>query len=321
MQRHAHFSLYSLLLLALSACADEETADPSPPADTAIDAGSDTGSDVSSDVEALDVEPEVAAPRATPPTTTIYVAREFNFSRELPGGIVEGFDLDGAVSNGSDGTGCNQPDYTNAAGETGIDNQFASLLPVIESAGGAALPTLIQSAINEGDLLIVAVFSGVDDWLNDDDVTVTIGRAIGDPIVGADNTLQPWQTLTLDVNESVTRITGSRIVDGVLTGGTLSLPLPVFVFTFRFDVTLHGALIRAEMTETGPSVLMTGGAVTLENILDIARNPGIQDRIPAALEQLGPLISDLSVTSNCDSLSVAASLTLMPVYLFNPPAE
>jgi len=320
MTSHSRACALALLFLAVGACADEDSPAQSAP-DVVTDTSADVGVDIAADAGTSDIEPEVTAPRATPPTTTVYVAREFNFSRELPGGIVEGFDLDGAVSNGNDGTGCDQPDYTNAAGETGIDNQFASLLPVIESAGGAALPTLVQSAINEGDLLIVAVFSGVDDWLNDDDVTVSIGRAVGAPIVGADNTLQPWQTLTLDINEPVTRITGGRIVDGVFTAGTETLPLPIFVFTFRFDVTLHGALIRAEMTETGPTVFMTGGAVTLANILDIARTPGIQDRIPAALEQLGPLISDLSVETECDSLSVAASLTLMPIYLFNPPSE
>lgn len=320
MKSPSHARALALLFLAVGACAGEDTPEQSAP-DAVTDASADVGMDIASDAAAPDVEPEVTAPRATQPTSTVYVAREFNFARELPGGIVEGFNLDAADSNGSDGTGCDQPDYTNAAGETGIDNQFASLLPVIESAGGAALPTLIQSAINEGDLLIVAAFSGVDDWLNDDDVTVTIGRAFGAPIVGADNTLRPWQTLTLDINEPVTRITGGSIVDGVFTAGTQTLPLPVFVFTFRFDVTLHGARVRAEMTETGPTVLMTGGAVTLDNILDIADTPGIQNRIPAALEQLGPLISDLTVVTECDSLSVAAVLTLMPIYLFNPPAE
>lgn len=316
----SHARALALLFLAVGACADEDSPEQSAP-DAVTDASADVGMDIATDAAAPDVEPEVTAPRATQPTSTVYVAREFNFARELPGGIVEGFNLDAADSNGSDGTGCDQPDYTNAAGETGIDNQFASLLPVIESAGGAALPALIQSAINEGDLLIVAAFSDVDDWLNDDDVTVTIGRAFGAPIVGADNTLRPWQTLTLDINEPVTRITGGSIVDGVFTAGTQTLPLPVFVFTFRFDVTLHGARVRAEMTETGPTVLMTGGAVTLDNILDIADTPGIQNRIPAALEQLGPLISDLTVVTECDSLSVAAVLTLMPIYLFNPPAE
>lgn len=309
-----------LAIFSLGACADEETQEQ-PEADAMSDVGTDAGTDIPMDVEPTDVESEVEAPRATEPTTTVFVAREFLFSREEPGGIVDGFDLDGQVSSGNDGTGCNQPDYTDAAGQTGIDNQFASLLPVIESAGGAALPTLVQSAINEGDLLIVAVFSGVDDWLNDDDVTVSIGRAFGSPIVGADNTLQPWQTLTLDLDEPITRVTGGSIVDGVFTAGTESLPLPIFVFTFRFDVTLYGALMRAQMTETGPTTLMVGGAITLANILDIARTPGIQDRIPAALEQLGPLISDLTVNTNCDSLSVAASLTLMPIYLFNTPAE
>ncbi len=174
----------------------------------------------------------------------------------------------------------------------------------------------MQSAINEGDLLILAEFDGLDSFENDDDVAITIGRAAGDPIVGADNTLLPWQTLSRDLEEPRTRVEGGVLRDGVLLAGPAEVPLPIFVFTFRFDVTLYDALIRVDFNEDGPERVMVGGGVTLENILVIANNPGIQDRIPALIEDVGTLMADLSVDSECDALSVAATLTLSPVHLF-----
>jgi hypothetical protein len=311
--------------LLLTACGDSpsevaaQNATPDSGADTGsgADAGTSDASDAGGPGSDAEGSTDVEEPRAQVPTTTVFVAREFVFAGETAPGQAEGFDLDNSAG-GAVGVGCDRDDYVNAAGETGIDNQFAGLLPIIEAAGGAALPTLIQSAINEGDLLITVAFEGVDDWLNDDDLTVFIGRATGEPIVGADSKLQPWQTFTFDTNEPITRIDGASIVDGVLTAGPVDLPLPIFVFNFRFDVILYGALIEGGTTADGPVSIMTGGAVTMENILTIARNPGIQDRIPETLEGLGPLITDLSVNGPCDAVSTAAILNLLPVYVFNP---
>ena len=314
--------------VALAACGDD---------DGGATANTDTGggdvgvTDVATDVDAsldasdggdvaLDGSGEVSdRPEVTGPTTTTWVARRFLFEREDTPGIAGGFDLDGAVSSVGGDSGCGQADFVAPDGTEGIDNQFALLLPLVEAAGGAALPTLIQSAINEGDLLIFAHFDGLDDMMNDDDVDIIIGRAAGSAITGSNGLLQDWLTFDVDHDEPINRIEGATIVDGVQLGGPGDVELPIFVFTFRFDVTLHNALIRAEMTENGPGAITVGGSVLLDNILDIADTPGIQDRIPELIEQVGTLMADMSVEGECDALTAVATLELAPVFLFEAP--
>lgn len=292
--------------------------------DTSLDAAPDAATDdaTTDTTETTDAEGSGDDARpigGTRPATASYVARTFVFEPERADGTVEGFNLDGTVTRTADGTGCGQSDFTSPAGVAGIDNQFALLLPLVAAAGGSALPVLVQSAINEGDLLILVQFDGLDDPRNDDDVSVTIARAKGTTIVGADSLLLPWQTFDIDTAEPSTTVTGARVVDGVMLAGPTTLELPIFVFDFRFDVTLQNALIRAEFDEFGPVRAVIGGAVTLDNILDIADTPGIQDRIPALIEDIGGSMADMSVAAPgaCDALSAAVTVELTPIFLYD----
>lgn len=322
----------SLAPSALVACGDADPGSGDINTDVVAYDAADAATEVSVDSSANDAaadatddaDPDAVSSDARPiggdrPATSSYVARTFVFEPERADGSVEGFNLDNTVSRTADGTGCGQSDFVSPSGALGIDNQLALLLPLVAAAGGSALPALVQSAINEGDLLILLQFDGLDDPRNDDDVSVTIGRAMGTTIIGADSLLLPWQTFDVDTEEPSTTITGARIVDGVMLAGPTTLELPIFVFDFRFDVTLRDALIRAEFDEFGPVRATIGGAVTLENILVIANNPGIQDRIPALIEDIGRRMADMSVAEPgaCDALSAAVSLELSPIYLYD----
>lgn len=328
--RHTRTALAAAALLAFTvgACGDDASADNEPAADAGITdvGGADSGDaggadaigDASADVESDAIDPSDRPP-VTGPTTATWIARRFLFERENEPGIAGGFDLDGDVtSTGGDG-GCGQADFVAPDGTEGIDNQFALLLPLVEAAGGATLPALIQSAINEGDLLIFLHMEGLDDMQNDDSVDIVIGRAAGSAITGADGLLQQWLTFGVDRDEPLNRIPGATIVDGVLLAGPGDVELPIFVFGFRFDVTLHDALVRAEMTDAGPESVTVGGSVMLSNILEIAETPGIQDRIPELIEQVGALMADMSVEDDCDALTAVATLELAPVFLFETP--
>jgi hypothetical protein len=318
--RNAATALLATSLLA--ACADEETDAVTTPdatsnadASSALDAGADDGSgtDAATDVE-NDVLPETT-PRVGP-SSTVFVAQEFIFERENPPGVTRGFNLDSTVTDSDTAIGCGQNDFLSPEGGDGIDNQFALLLPIIEAAGGSALPLLVQSAINEGDLLIVIAFEGLDDTMNDDDVTLTIARAQGTTLLGSNRLILPWQTFDLDTNESMTRIEHAVITDGVLTAASEALDLPIFVFGFRFEVTLNNALIRGVIEGDQVVEMMVGGAITLENVLDIARTPGIQDRIPQLIESVGGSLTDSSVNEDCDAFSVTATMYTIPAFLY-----
>lgn len=286
------------------------------PDDTGGDAGTDSETDDTTTPD-VDVDTEPARPiGGERPQTPDFVARSFIFEGEQEGGVADGFNLDNSTTRPGDGTGCDQGDFVAADGTPGIDNQFALLLPLIAAAGGSALPVLVQSAINEGDLLILVRLEGLDDNVNDPNVSVTVERAKGAAIVGADSMLLPWQTFDVDTEEPSTTFTDGVLVDGVLNAGPASLDLPIFVFNFRFDVTLHGAVIRVTFDENGPVSAIIGGAVSMENILRIANNPGIQDRIPALIEDIGGRMADIRLGESCDALSVAVTIDLTPVHLY-----
>lgn len=313
--------LLCLALGALAACADEETpsgSDASSSGDTTGSSDTVDTSDVDSNTDATG-EPMDVTPETTPrvgPSSTIFVAQEFIFEREEPPGTTRGFNLDSTVSDGDTAIGCGQNDFLSPEGGEGIDNQFALLLPIIEAAGGSALPLLVQSAINEGDLLILVTFEGLDDPLNDDDVTLTIARAQGTTLLGSNRLILPWQTFSLDTSESMTRIEGAVLQDGVLTATSSALNLPIFVFGFRFEVTLNNALLRGVMEGDQLVEMMVGGAITLDNVLDIARTPGIQDRIPALIESVGGSLTDSTVNESCDAFSVTATMYTIPAFLY-----
>lgn len=254
----------------------------------------------------------VDAPSAGAPTL---IARSFLFVRES-GGVSEGFDLDGRDSSQADAQGCRQADFTHPDGTEGIDNQLGVLLPLIEAAGGEALEYLIQDAVNEGDLLIVLQFDGLDSRENDDDVTLSLRRAVGDPLVGTDGLIEPFQSFDLDFDEPTSTFEGARVVDGVLEAGPFLARLPIFVFDFRFEVDLIDAIVRVEFGDDGVVRATIGGTVTLANVLDIADTPGIQDRIADLVATVGATMTDSTVEEECDAFSVATTLEFIDAFIY-----
>lgn len=91
--------------------------------------------------------------------TGFFVISTLDFGRMGPAGTVPGLNLDGLVSDDMDRDGCFQPDFVSAHGTDGVDNQFAVLLPTLESALGADTRALFQQSINAGDMLILLELS------------------------------------------------------------------------------------------------------------------------------------------------------------------
>ncbi|MCA9638968.1 MAG: hypothetical protein KC420_23230, partial [Myxococcales bacterium] len=105
----------------------------------------------------------------SPGTTRSMVLSTFGFVRPdaMRGNRVDGFDLDDRVSTAGDAEGCRHADFTSPDGITGIDNQLARLLPVVDMMTGGAVDGLVQAAVNNGQLLIAITLDGVDDTRND----------------------------------------------------------------------------------------------------------------------------------------------------------
>lgn len=278
------------------------------------------------EVEPTPLAPEQAVMSADPtqayqapglPSTQLRVGTTLILERELEPGVSLGFDLDAHVSDRADPIGCRQGDFTSPDGTIGVDNQIARLVPLIEAAGGAALTGLVQSAINEGDMLVMIELIGVDSLTHDDDVTVRLTRGLGQPFVGTDDRIEPWQTYDLDL-EAPTSTASATIRDGVLEAGPLEFELPIYVFDFSFALQLVNARMRLTFGDDGSASVMFGGSVSIQGMLDIVENIDGGQQLPPLIDTVGRQFADLEPDENgvCQSLSATVTSELVGAFWF-----
>lgn len=266
-------------------------------------------------------EPPEEAPvdveEAAPPPTRLAVARTLKFARQ-EGGVSLGFDLDARISERGDRETCGQGDFTTPDGEGGIDNAFANVLPIIERVGGTALEGLVQAAINEGDLLVMLEVDGIDSLEQDDAVTVTLLRGIGQPFVGTDDRIEGWQTYDVDPAAPWSKA-DARIADGILEAGPLEIELPIYVFDFEFLVTVTDARLRVAFGEDGPEWAVLGGTILMENLLDIANNIEGGQNIPGTLDTIGRTFADMVKLEDgsCAGISVTLDISLAGAFFYD----
>lgn len=197
-----------------------------------------------------------------------WIVRELAFVR-ADRRVADGFDLDDRV-----GGTCGIRDFTAPDGRTGIDNQLAELLPLVESQiGGLPLDSLVQNAINNGQILLAFDLEGLDDDEADGCLGIRLRRLSGTPLLGTDGYLLAGQTLYPDPIAPESLAEGGIITDGVITAGPVDVALPVAILNANFVLDVDEALFRAEIDEeAGTMVAMIGGGVTTAQLIDIVRN-------------------------------------------------
>ena len=109
-------------------------------------------------------------------------------------GIAPGFDLDQYTSDLSDGRSCYKSDLVAPDGTRGVDNQLATLVPLLDLEGEGALGGLIQQAINDGRLLLLFQLHEMDDGTR----SLIIRRGQDNPLLGTDGLILSDQTLALE---------------------------------------------------------------------------------------------------------------------------
>jgi hypothetical protein len=235
------------------------------------------------------------------------VIRDIRFFGEDDDGALEGFDLDNTVSEAGNTQTCGHPDSTDAAGQTGIDNQLGVIWNyLIGPLVGEATHALINGAINEGRLLMAVELEGVDDLKNDDDVSLTFFRATGDPYVGTFGYLAPSQTYMVDQEFPSTTIHNLQIVDGVLTAGPVEFQVPVDVLDEFFIVTVSAGKVRLTIHEDGSATGLLGGIIDVLTLLEEGYQTNAADEFrlvtPLFLDNTDMMPND---ESGCDGMSAA----------------
>ena len=278
------------------------------------------GAEVAQDGLSPDGASETELDEASGPMRVLVVFDTLGFTEVGEDGTVPGFNLDGVVSGEDDETTCGQPDHISPEGVEGIDNQLAELVPLFELFGIGAAAAYIQSAIEEGGLLILLQVDGVDDLENDDEVTVMVRTGAGEPLLGTDGKLLSGQTFHLHEETPDSFAQTAYIEDGVLHAGPFDARLPVVVLGMQYELTFYGTLLRAKWTyDGGLQEGLLGGAATLDDLYGIGETAAADDKsvlpaIKAVVEGAGDLAPDDE--GNCQRVSAAMAFTGVSAFYF-----
>lgn len=233
-------------------------------------------------------------------------------------GISDGFDLDGAVTTSGAASGCGVEDFTDALGQTGIDNAFANLLPALEATEAGAVEPLIQAAINEGGLQVVVRWRGINDPENDTCVTFDTFGGAGEVFVGTQDRLLPYQTIDVDPEAVVATVPDGTLAGGVLEAGPFELLVPFRVLDADINLRLLDARMRLAPVGDGVYAGVIGGGVDIAEVVTTLEPLGIDRGVIALLEALLAPMADLSPDEGgtCRRLSVSLAFEAVAVYLF-----
>jgi hypothetical protein len=248
--------------------------------------------------------------------TVTVVAQTLEFAREAPRGVSAGFNLDGLVSGTNDGRTCNKEDFAGPAGEEGVDNELARLLPLIDLAGEGALQALVQDAVNEGRLLMFfEVFEG-----EAGQARLRVRRGTDVPLLGTDGFILPGQTLALDHSDPLLGEGDATWAGGVLEAGPFPLAVPIVVFSQLYEVNLPQAHLRFEFDEEGNVRSGTvGGGIPVAELVQVLRTasnfgPEFEELFGDAVRDAGDLAR--AEDGSCAQMSAALTIQAVPAFVW-----
>jgi hypothetical protein len=233
------------------------------------------------------------------------VVSEVGFHGEIEPGVVYGFNLDDRVSDTTDEQTCGKSDFISSVGEAGVDNQLAAIWPIVDGLVGDQVTSLLQQAISDGRFLLMMEMQGLDDPLNDDDVTFTVMRGALVPQYNADGIIVPAQTYSVDDNFPKSIIENAKVVDGVLEAGPIEFEVPIFIFDAAFGMKFNDGRLRIKIQEDGTFSGVMAGAVNIDSFLGEI----LQTAAAAEAELVLPIFQSYAdmefVDGECKSFSAA----------------
>ncbi|MCO4746751.1 MAG: hypothetical protein KC912_18290 [Proteobacteria bacterium] len=236
-------------------------------------------------------------------------------------GISLGYDLDGLDSEEDGSDGCGIGDYESPDGATGVDNALARVMPALDATEASALEPLINQNINLGEVLMIFGLSGVDDPLNDDEVSVTFVRGFGAPIVGSDGLLVSGQTFERDTDTEPVTVDSASLVDGVLEASGVAVEFPIEIFDASPVLDIENVSLHFEYDERGDFKGYLGGALNYQRILDGVADANVDAALLSTLPVLFENNADLDSEEDgrCSRMSATIEVDGVNAHLFEPP--
>ena len=263
------------------------------------------------------------ADRIEPPPYAFVMSQVALIASADEDGAVLGLNLDGRVDDMPAPESCNKLDFTAPDGTPGIDNQLSLFGPILGLFGGDPA-ALVQGAINEGSLLILVEFEGLDSFENDNNVTVRLHFGEGPTDVGNDGQLVPGQSFDIKPGTISVEVRDVRVVDGHLDATGFETVLPVAILDQRFDLPIFSGHLSLDFdVEAGEVNGLLGGAVPTRTLIEdlILMIPGGQDVAPIATLSLSRM-ADIApnATGGCDQISTALTVHGVTAFVLPPPA-
>lgn len=235
-----------------------------------------------------------------------YVISELTFARRDQGEVL-GFDIDGSSE-----AVCGHADLVSPAGVSGIDNNFSSLVPILEQTEAVAAESLIKQSIASGELMLTLELDGVDDWEDDGCVDFTVGRAGGVPLVAPDGVVLADQTLTM--HETIPTVSANAsAIDGRIEARGLAFNLPLDILNAELDFVVTDGAFWVQRRWDGALTGVMGGQIPIAQITEIL----VRDDVN--LQEFVPLVEAFADIESeggaCEGLSLAFEFVALPVYL------
>jgi len=173
---------------------------------------------------------------------------------------VRGFDLDSRDGGGAEPGTCLHEDFAAPDGTPGIDYGLWSFLRQYEPLQkGQLIDGVVSTAIKNGEMSIVMELGGVDDMVNDDDVTVQIFSTEEELLVGTDQEVLPNATLAVHPETKYhSTIATGEIKDGVLVAGPFDVSLKFFIQIVNSNMLLTDSMIRLTLGDGTASGVLSG---------------------------------------------------------------
>ena len=249
--------------------------------------------------------------------TIVAVFSYFGVARD-ENGVAWGFNLDEHVSDASDEEGCYKDDLVDPLGNEGIDNAFASLITAIETvqAEAEALESLGQQSLNTGALILMIEITGVDDWENDDCITVGLYRGQGIPMIGTDGFMLDGQSFERDLSLPHSVVENVKIENGHISARPLEIQLPVQILDEFLDFYISNGGFDITLTKDGGMQGFFGGAIPITALTDIATLPDVN--LPEGIVTLLASAADLYPNDDdvCEDLSLAFQYEAIPAHFY-----
>ncbi|MEC7947378.1 MAG: hypothetical protein VX265_07390, partial [Myxococcota bacterium] len=252
----------------------------------------------------------------------VWVVNSLTFAR-VDGDISDGFDLDGLSSTTGGPDGCGIGDFTSPTGQTDIDNAFGRLMPALEATEFNAAEPLINSLIQNGELMILAEVAGMDDPVDDECVGLALRKAVGQPLLGTDGEMLWGQTLARDEQFTDVEFEGVSLEAGSVSGSPLTFVLPVQVLDAAIDFPLRDGAFRVDVHADGSISGVVAGGLDVAEMVATAETQNINDELKTVLRTALFAAADLDPddTGACTAVSLTLAYTGIPIHLFEDAPE